>query len=134
MQETGAKVVVNPLPTVPGNASQLVQLFQNLLSNALKFTRPGAPPDITVTATADADGWRVSVLDDGIGFDERYADRVFLVFKRLHKRSAYPGTGIGLAICRRIAEVHDGRIWCESRPEGGSAFHLSLPVSPEIPR
>jgi light-regulated signal transduction histidine kinase (bacteriophytochrome) len=122
--------VHHPLPVVHGNAGQLVQVLQNLLGNALKFRRPEAVR-IEVRAERIGGEWRLSVLDDGIGIDARYADRVFLVFKRLHSREAYTGTGIGLAICKRIVESHDGRIWWEARDGGGTAFHLTLPSAEE---
>jgi PAS domain S-box-containing protein len=128
--DAGAEIVAGRLPVVAGNRGQLEHVFQNLLSNAVKF-RGEAPSTIEVRAARTAEGWQISVLDDGIGIDPRYAERIFLVFKRLHGRSAYPGTGIGLAISKRIVEAHGGRIWCEPRPEGGTTFHFTLPPAIE---
>jgi light-regulated signal transduction histidine kinase (bacteriophytochrome) len=129
LRETGATLRADALPTVHGNAAQLGQVLQNLLSNALKF-RQGSPT-IEIQSRRKGDEWTISVLDDGIGVKPEFADRIFLVFKRLNGRGAYPGTGIGLAICKRVVESHGGRIWCEPRPEGGTAFHLTLPTTTE---
>jgi signal transduction histidine kinase len=104
------------------------QVFQNLLSNSLKYCSPGAPPRILVSARAQADRWEVTVTDNGIGFDPQYCERVFGLFKRLH-RDQYPGTGLGLAICKRIVERYGGRIWAESQPGAGSKFSFELPAA-----
>lgn len=128
IEETGAEINVPPLPTVRGDAAQLEQVFQNLLSNALKYQLEGMRPAIDVTARREDTNWIIAVQDNGIGFEPRYAERIFGLFKRLHKE-AYPGTGLGLAICRRIVERHGGRIWAESSPGEGSTFYLSLPFS-----
>jgi len=125
--ETTAIVDVDPdLPAVTGNHSQITQLFQNILGNALKF-RMGERPHIRVTTTRDNDEWIFSVTDNGIGFKMEYADRIFDTFKRLHSREAYDGTGVGLAACKRIVERHGGRIWATSRPEQGSTFYFTIP-------
>jgi two-component system sensor histidine kinase/response regulator len=125
--ESQAAVELDTLPQVKGDASQLVQLLQNLLGNAIKF-RGTEPPRIRVQAQAGEPGWwHVSVRDNGIGIEPAYFERVFVLFQRLHGRSAYPGTGIGLALCKRIVERHGGRIWVESQPGAGSAFHFTLP-------
>ena len=125
IDETGADVRVGSLPAVEGDPAQLRMLVQNLLGNALKYRGEG-PLSITVDAQA-ADGcWVVSVADDGIGVPEEQRERIFEPFRRLHARSRYPGTGIGLAICRRIADQHGGRIWVEPGPEGGSTFRVTL--------
>lgn len=127
----GAKITAAPLPAVIGDPSQLMRVFQNLIGNALKYRKPDAAPTITIGAT-DKDGfWVVSVADDGIGIDPAHTGRLFQVFQRLHPRGAYEGTGIGLALCRRILERHGGRIWVESAGEGtGSTFRFALPHIP----
>jgi PAS domain S-box-containing protein len=129
--ESGAIIACDPLPTLMADASQLTQLFQNLIANAIKFHRE-ASPCIYVGAEQTADGWLFTVRDNGIGLETEYAARIFLIFQRLHIRAEYPGTGIGLAICKRIVERHGGRIWVESRPGEGSAFHFTIPERQEV--
>lgn len=130
VEETGAAVHAEPLPTLRGNEAQLTQLFQNLLSNALKYQKSGQPPTIQIKAEQKVGEWQISVQDNGIGFESKHAERIFGLFKRLH-RDEYPGTGLGLAICQRIAERHGGRIWAESRGEGqGATFFITLPAAP----
>ena len=125
--ETGARIISDPLPTLQVDAGQMAQLFQNLIGNALKF-HGAQPPEIHVSAQSTADGpWLLAVRDNGIGIDPRYFERIFLIFQRLHTRKEYPGTGIGLAICRKIVERHGGRIWVESQPGLGSTFYFTLP-------
>lgn len=123
---SGAEVRREPLPKVRGEVSQMSQVFQNLLSNALKYSRPGTVPVIGISARRGAESWIVSVSDNGIGFESEYSERVFGLFKRLH-RDQYPGTGLGLAICKRIVERYGGRIWAESEPGKGSVFSFELP-------
>ncbi len=123
--EEGATVTRGPLPLVMGDPVQLGQLFQNLISNAIKF-RGERPPEVRITAERDDDTWRFAVADNGIGIDADYADRIFVIFQRLHTRSEYPGTGIGLAICKKIVERHGGRIWVDGRPGKGTTFHLTI--------
>ena len=115
------------LPTVIGDDLQLVQLFQNLIGNAIKFTENG-PPRVHVTAEENGSEFAFSVKDNGIGIEPEYAERIFLIFQRLHSRADYPGTGIGLAICTRIVERHGGRIWVESQLGEGSTFQFTLPA------
>ncbi len=122
--ETGARITHDPLPTVAADDAQLVQLFQNLISNALKFRRQR--PEIRVGAVRSGDVWQLSVSDDGIGIDMTYSQRIFKIFQRLHTREEYPGTGIGLSICKRIVQRHGGKIWVESLPGRGSTFHFTL--------
>jgi PAS domain S-box-containing protein len=129
LREHGAEVTVGPLPTVQGDPTQLEQLFQNLIGNSAKFTRPGEPPRITVEGGPDEDGWRFAVTDNGIGIEPRHAERIFSMFQRLHGRQEYPGTGIGLAICRKIVELHGGRIWVEQADGGGSRFVFTIQAS-----
>ena len=125
--ESGAVITADSLPTVSGDPRQLGQLLQNLLGNALKFRRADAPPRIHVGAWLDDDVWTLSVRDDGIGVDPRFVDRIFVIFKRLHTRDEYPGTGIGLAICKKIVERHGGRIWVEPVDGGGADFRFTIP-------
>lgn len=125
--DSGAEVTHEPLPTVAADAPQMEQLFANLLGNAIKF-RSEEPPRVHVAARREEGRWVVSVRDNGIGIDPRYAQAIFNVFERLHSTSAYPGTGIGLAICQRIVERHGGRIWVESRPNEGATFSFALPA------
>ncbi|MGC2856778.1 PAS domain-containing protein [Novispirillum sp. DQ9] len=128
--ESAAEVAVeSPLPTVAGDHGEMVRLFQNLIGNAIKYADPGRPPRIAVTCARDARAgtWTVSVRDNGTGIDPRHFDRIFGVFQRLVTRSEIEGTGIGLAVCRKIAEHHGGRIWVESVPGEGSTFHVLLP-------
>jgi len=126
IEESGATVSVGPLPTVRADATQLAQLFQNLIGNALKYCDERAP-QIRVAAEARDEAWLFSVQDNGIGIESQYFERIFQMFQRLHTREKYSGTGIGLAICRRIVERHGGKIWVESEPGQGSTFHFALP-------
>lgn len=144
IEKTGGKVEVGELPTVEGDSTQLRQLLQNLIGNALKFHAPGKPPVVKVNsrllptppAFAKADGTseqpaqrcEITVADNGIGFDEKYLDKIFAVFQRLHGRQEYEGTGIGLAVCRRIVERHNGSITAQSKPGEGATFIITLPL------
>ncbi|HYK88034.1 MAG TPA: PAS domain S-box protein [Acidobacteriota bacterium] len=127
IQEAGAKVTNDELPTVKGDSSQLSQLFQNLIGNAIKFRLPDRPCLVHVGAASDGGRWLFSVRDNGIGIPEEAYDRVFVIFQRLHTRKQYGGTGIGLAICKKIVERHGGRIWIESKVGEGSTFHFTIP-------
>lgn len=126
MEESGAVVTRRSLPTVTADSSQLGQLFQNLIGNAIKF-RGNERPRIHVSANRNGNGWTFSVRDNGIGIAPEYTERIFIIFQRLHGRQQYPGTGIGLAICKKIVEAHGGRIWVESAPEKGATFYFTLP-------
>jgi light-regulated signal transduction histidine kinase (bacteriophytochrome) len=121
-----AKLTSQDLPTLVVDAPQITQLFQNLLANAIKF-RGEASPEIDVRATQEPGRWVISVRDNGIGIAPEYFDRIFQIFQRLHTRKQYPGTGIGLTICKRIVERHGGEIWVESHPGQGSTFYFSIP-------
>ncbi len=125
IEETGAVVSHDPLPTVPADETQLGQLIQNLVGNALKF-HGSAPPRVHVSAQEVDGEWRFSVRDNGIGIDPQHADRIFVIFQRLHTAAEYPGTGIGLAISKKIVERHGGRIWVESEPGHGATFYFTL--------
>lgn len=130
VDEQGARVDADGLPTVHADRVQLGQVFQNLISNALKFCAPGAAPHVQIAAADLGSAWRFSVKDNGIGVDPTYAERIFVMFQRLHTRAAYPGTGIGLTLCKRIVERHGGTIWVESQPGQGSTFLFTLPKIP----
>lgn len=121
-----------PLPTVHGDPTQLTQLLQNLLSNAIKF-RGDQPPEIWIQAKSDNGTWTFSIRDNGIGIDPRHFDRIFVIFQRLHTRQKYPGTGIGLSICKKIVERHGGRIWLTSAAGQGTTFFFTLPKAAETP-
>lgn len=120
---------LDDLPPVFGCRDELARLVQNLVANALKYHHPDRPPLVTLSARRDGAAVVLSVADNGIGIDPQYFDRIFMIFQRLHTREQYPGTGIGLAICKRVAEQHGGRIWLESTPGQGSTFHVRLPAA-----
>lgn len=129
IQETGAVVVEETeLPTVNGHRGQLVQLLQNLIGNAIKY-RSAAPPRVEISAQRNGDAWVFAVHDNGIGIEPQYFDRVFSIFQRLHTRDEYPGTGIGLAICKRIVEQAGGAMWIDSEVGEGSTFYFTLPAA-----
>jgi PAS domain S-box-containing protein len=126
IEESGAAVTHDPLPTVTAERSQITRLFQNLIGNAIKYRSPDRPPKIHVSARPDEKHWIISVEDNGVGFAQEYAESIFSPFTRLHARE-YSGSGVGLAICRRIVERYGGRIWAESTVDRGSRFHFTLP-------
>ncbi len=126
VEESSAAVTWDPLPTVDADEVQLAQLFQNLIGNALKFRGPGVPRIHVAAADQDGD-WHLTVADNGIGIEPQYFERIFMLFQRLHTMGDYPGTGIGLAICKKVVERHGGRIWVSSTPGEGSQFHFTLP-------
>jgi light-regulated signal transduction histidine kinase (bacteriophytochrome) len=127
IESSGAAVSIKPLPTIHGNESQLLQLLQNLISNAIKY-RSQAPPQVQVWADRVGDHWKFAVRDNGMGIDPRQLDRIFEPFIRLHPASEIEGTGVGLAICRAVAERHGGTIWVESEPGNGSTFYFTIPA------
>ena len=138
--ETGAEISADPLPTVPADPGLFAQLLQNLIENALKFRKPDVPPRIHVSAQKEfgahqefgahreSTSWRFTLSDNGIGMEPKDAQRVFQLFQRLHGRDEYPGTGLGLTLCRRIVEQHGGRIWVESAPGQGATFTFTWPA------
>jgi light-regulated signal transduction histidine kinase (bacteriophytochrome) len=153
LDEVGARVESGALPTVPADETQMRQLLQNLIANAVKF-RGDAAPAVRVSAEkvreGDEPAWRFAVADNGIGIDRQYEDRVFQIFQRLHTRDEYEGTGIGLAMCKKIVERHGGRIWFESGADGepgaepnaepgadgersGTTFYFTIPDRPSTP-
>ncbi len=130
IDESKAQINVGPLPTIPADGPQLVLVFQNLIGNALKF-RGSESPIIEISACPDRDAWLFSIKDNGIGFSPEFHEKIFMLFQRLHTKDKYPGTGIGLAICKKIIERHHGRIWADSTPGHGSTFYFTLPALPE---
>ena len=126
IEESGALVTHDPLPAVLADEMQLIQLFQNLIGNAIKYQSPGVPRVHIFAARVSGKKWNFSVKDNGLGIDPQYFERIFGMFQRLHKRDEFAGTGIGLAICKKIVERHGGRIWVESQPGEGSTFRFAL--------
>ncbi|GAA2889010.1 ATP-binding protein [Pseudonocardia halophobica] len=136
VEETGGEIAIaDGLPTVPGDPSLVQQLLMNLIGNGLKFHRTDVPPVVRVDAVQRGDEWEVSVSDNGIGIEPEFADKIFVIFQRLHGRDVYAGTGIGLALAKKIVEFHGGRIWVDhgEPDEPGTAIRLTLPVSPADP-
>lgn len=131
MDSAGATVTYDSLPTVMADADQLQRVFQNLISNAIKFRNPDVPPEIRISACPLNGMVQFSVADNGIGIEPQYFDRIFVIFQRLHGVDKYEGTGIGLAIIKRIIERHGGRIWVESEPGKGSTFFFTMPAISE---
>jgi PAS domain S-box-containing protein len=128
IEESGALVTHDPLPVVMADRSQLEQLFRNLIGNAIKF-RGSEPPCVHISASRNGNGWTFSVRDNGIGIAPEYSDRIFVIFQRLHSREKYAGTGIGLAVCKKIVERHGGRIWVKSDLGKGATFYFILPAA-----
>jgi light-regulated signal transduction histidine kinase (bacteriophytochrome) len=126
IEENDARIDVGDLPVLRGDRVQLAQLFQNLIGNAIKYRGPKSPV-IQIHAIDRADDWLFSVKDNGIGIRPEYQEQVFIIFQRLHTREQYPGTGLGLALCKRIVERHGGRIWIEGNDGDGSIFWFTLP-------
>jgi len=131
IEGSGVEITHDPLPQVEGDRGQLTQLLQNLIANGLKYQKKDTAPRVSVSVERQHDEWVFGVHDNGIGIDPQFYDRIFIIFQRLHKREEFSGTGMGLAICRKIVERHGGRIWVESSPGEGSSFYFSLPVGKE---
>jgi signal transduction histidine kinase len=127
IKETGAEITADGLPVIYFDDVQLSQLFQNLIGNAIKF-RGEQSPRINIIAVRKDGEWQFAVSDNGIGIEPQYAERIFMIFQRLHSREKYPGTGIGLSICKKIVERHNGKIWVESKPGNGSTFYFTVPI------
>lgn len=128
IEETGAKLTIGRLPSMCVDPVQMTQLFQNLVNNAIKYRQAGVKPVVDISARKDGSRYIFTVKDNGIGIEPKHFDRVFTIFQRLHTRSEYPGTGIGLTICAKIIKRHNGTIWVESEPGKGSSFMFSIPV------
>lgn len=126
IRESGATVKVDRLPVIQAYSTELKLLFQNLITNSIKFRQPGLAPEVTIGATKEFRHWRFSVTDNGIGIEGQFLERVFIIFQRLHNRSQYEGSGIGLAHCKKIVELHGGSIWAESEPGRGSQFNFTI--------
>lgn len=130
IEQNNVIITNDDLPTVMADASQMHELIKNLVCNAIKFSSEHAPR-VHISAKQDGNKWLFSVQDNGLGIDPQYKDKIFLIFQRLHSKEEYPGTGIGLAICKRIVERHNGKIWVESNVGKGSTFYFTLPVKKE---
>jgi PAS domain S-box-containing protein len=130
-EQSGASITHDPLPVVHADKIQLAQLFQNLIGNAIKYRSPQRPPRIHISASREDGFWKFDVEDNGIGFEQQYEDKMFRIFQRLHSRGKYPGTGIGLAICKRIVDRHGGRIWATGEPDRGAKFSFTIPIRGE---
>ena len=126
IRDSHAQITFDELPAVTGDRSQLIQLMDNLIGNALKY-HGDQPPQIYISAKHSKNEWIISVRDNGIGIEPKYYEKIFEIFQRLHDQKMYPGTGIGLAVCRRVVYQHGGRIWVESEPGHGSTFYFTIP-------
>ncbi|MGZ8537251.1 MAG: sensor histidine kinase, partial [Flavisolibacter sp.] len=126
INEANAEINNDPLPVINGYPTEIKQLFQNLIINAIKFRKKYTSPVIRITAEKAGDHWNFAVADNGIGIEEQHKDRIFVIFQRLHTRNEYPGSGIGLSHCKKIVELHKGKIWVDSKPGFGSTFHFTI--------
>ena len=126
IKESGAEIITDHLPVISGYTTELKQLFQNLIINSIKFRKKNVPPEINITAQRKNDYWRFAFTDNGIGIDQQHSERIFIIFQRLHTRAAYGGSGIGLSHCKKIVELHHGKIWVESTLNGGSTFYFTI--------
>jgi light-regulated signal transduction histidine kinase (bacteriophytochrome) len=135
IEDSDATITVDHLPVISGDRTLLIQLFANLIGNSIKFRRVDVPPVIKITTERKDGEWEFSCQDNGIGIEPEYRERVFAIFQRLHPRDAYPGTGIGLALCRKIVDFHGGKIWIDDQPAGiaGTAIKWTLPASATRP-
>src|SRR6185437_86315 len=126
IRENGARIHSDPLPSLRAYPTELKLLFQNLITNAIKFRQPGSCPEISISALLIDGQWRFVIKDNGIGIEKYFLERIFIIFQRLHTRDQYEGSGIGLAHCKKIAGLHGGRIWAESQPGQGSRFYFTI--------
>ena len=126
ISENNATVTYSDMPKVKGDTSQLIRLFQNLIDNAIKFKAPDRQPEIKICVEERAEDFVFSIKDNGIGIEDKFYNRIFVIFQRLHTRNEYEGTGIGLAVCKKIVERHGGEIWVESKRNEGSSFFFSI--------
>ncbi len=131
IEESHAEIAREPLPSVVAHPTQLAQVFQNLVGNAIKFRKTGTPPRVHISSRREGVEHVFAVRDEGIGIDPQYTSRIFVIFQRLHTRAEYPGTGIGLSICKKVVQRHGGRIWVQSEPGAGATFYFTLPVQRE---
>ncbi|MEO6721028.1 MAG: two-component regulator propeller domain-containing protein [Ferruginibacter sp.] len=129
ISEAGAKITYTALPVVSGYSTEIKQLFQNLVTNAIKFKKPGTIPEVDISAHKINGDWEFAFKDNGIGIDEKHSERIFVIFQRLHTRAEYEGSGIGLSHCKKIVELHNGKIWIKSVPGNGCTFHFTIPAS-----
>jgi len=128
IEDTQAQVTADQLPSVRGDASLLTAVIQKMVNNAIKFRRPDVTPEVRLSVVEQPSTWQFTCADNGIGIEPEYADRIFVIFQRLHPKDRYPGTGIGLAMCKKIVEYHGGRIWLDADADGaGSTFRFELP-------
>lgn len=127
IEESQAEIHVDPLPELQAYPSEMILLFENLVGNAIKYRKQEHPPVIHISAERNYQSWKFSLRDNGIGIEEKYKEKIFLIFQRLHTRDKYEGNGIGLAHCKKIVELHNGKIWVESTLGEGSVFHFTIP-------
>lgn len=128
IEDSGAQIHIDHLPEIKGYETELRSLFQNLISNGIKFRKKSETPKIAISAQLKKDYWEFSVSDNGIGIDDKYLNKIFIIFQRLHSRADYDGTGIGLAHCKKIVELHKGKIWVSSKPDVGSTFYFTISI------
>jgi signal transduction histidine kinase len=136
IQEKKAEIKTGALPKIRADRTKMLQVLENLITNALKFSKPDVPPTVEINVTTEVNHWLVTITDNGIGFEPEFGEKIFVIFQRLHSVGTYPGTGIGLAICKRIVEAHGGRIWATSSPGAGSTFSFTIPrrAAPATPK
>jgi light-regulated signal transduction histidine kinase (bacteriophytochrome) len=129
IKEAQVEIITGSLPVVSGYPTELKQLFQNLIINAIKFRKKDTAHRVSVSVQTCPESWQFSVKDNGIGIDKKHSEKIFVIFQRLHSRTEYEGSGIGLAHCKKIVELHDGKLWVESTPGEGTAFHFTIPYN-----
>ena len=132
LESTNAALNIGEMPVLKCDKSQIFQVFQNLLTNALKFVKKGQRPEIAITAELKGNEWVFCVKDNGIGISSVYFNKIFVPFERLHSKDEYEGTGVGLSICKKIIDYHGGKIWVESEPDKGASFYFSIPQEPQL--